>query len=99
MKLLGAAVQVFTSGTPPSSHRKDKGESGESSLPGPMAGGGRQQPQHQTTYTVPLPAGGRVRLLDWLRGSVPGVRSLSSLGICVLGHGVHELFGALLPSM
>ena len=99
MKLLGAAGQVFTPGTPPSSHSKDTGESGESSLSGPVAGGGRQQPQHQTTYTVTFSARGRVMLLGWLRDSVPGVRYLSSLGICILGCGVHELFGTLLPSM
>ena len=70
VKLLGVAGQVFTPGTPPSSHSKDMGESGESSLSGPMAGGGRQQPQYQTTYTVTFSAGGRVMLLGWLRDSI-----------------------------
>ena len=70
VKLLGVAGQVFTPGTPPSSHSKEMGESGESSLSGPMAGGGRRQPQQQTTYTVTFSAGGRVMLLGWLRDSV-----------------------------
>ena len=66
----GGCRAGFYSRTPPSSHSKDTGESGESSLSGPMAGGGRQQPQHQTTYTVTFSAGGKIMLLGWLRDSV-----------------------------